>query len=269
MADVSDALTTCHHRIDRAAELRAEMSQEWNAHLATKPRGFELVHGPTPDTWEMRIKTMRPTPRSLSTRFGEWLYQLRAALDGLTYALAIRDSGEDPPPKASSVYFPIFDSAKKFQQNRPRLTALNDETVAELELVQPYRAAPDHLSNVPWWINELARLDRHRSGHAVRAFVSSCRVGFREPITGELRLDGNGAVEVNEERGTTIAVITAPPGLGRRDIQDLIVDIDVQNIIDVPEWRHRSTPPMSRSTLDLRMKYSEAWVANTLAHFRP
>lgn len=245
------------------------MSEEWNAHLATRPRGFQLVPGPAPGTWELQIRTNRPTPDSLSTRFGEWLYHLRATLDGLTYALAVRDSGEDPPPKASSIYFPTFDSAEKFQQNRSRLSALDDETVGDLELIQPYHAVPNHLSNVSWWINELARLDRHRRGHAVRAFITSCRMGFREPVVGEPMFDGDVAVEVDEEHGTAIAIVTAPADLTRHEIQELVVDLDVQNIIDVPEWRHRATPPMSRSSLDFRMKYSEAWVADTVAHFEP
>ncbi|MDT5258885.1 MAG: hypothetical protein QOD10_3965 [Mycobacterium sp.] len=52
-------------------------------------------------------------PVQLSTLFGEWLYLLRAALDGIVYHLAVRDSGQNPPPAERSLQFPVFlDPAK-------------------------------------------------------------------------------------------------------------------------------------------------------------
>lgn len=264
--EYEDSFTLCFARVDRASEIREAMAEEWNAHLESKPREFRLVPAAT-GQWDMQIHALTPTPEKLSMLFGEWLYQLRAGLDGLAYQLAVRDSGEDPPPNPSGIYFPIFDSKTKFTKNRPRIGAMNHETVADLERIQPYHAEPSHLSNVLWWINELARLDRHRRGHAVRAHIRKFRIGVHPPAQCQIVLSGKSSVEIDEGNGTVIARVSAPANLTAPEVQELLVP-DVENVPDIPEWLNRATAPIDNSLLDFRMKYAEIWVMDAITHFQ-
>lgn len=70
------------------------------------PRQFGLV-AEADTRWTFVINTIEPMPVRISALFGEWLYLLRAALDGAAYYVAVRDSGQNPPPNERSIYFPI------------------------------------------------------------------------------------------------------------------------------------------------------------------
>lgn len=135
--------------------------------------------------WTLVIHTIEPMPVRLSALFGEWLYLLRAALDGAAYYVAVRDSGQNPPPNERSIYFPIKTDAAKYdsQGHRQALVAFSDQTFADLRSVQPFNAQPDHKSNVLWWIEELARIDRHRYGHTLAPHIVKVRVGLKPPLT--------------------------------------------------------------------------------------
>ena len=49
---------------------------------------------------------------------GDSLHNLRCALDHLVYAIAVHESGTEPPPDGNKLMFPITDTAKKMQSNR-------------------------------------------------------------------------------------------------------------------------------------------------------
>lgn len=57
-----------------------------------------------------------PFPDNLSVMFGEWLYLLRSALDGLMYELVVHDTQLDPPRNARRIYYPINATADNFAQ---------------------------------------------------------------------------------------------------------------------------------------------------------
>lgn len=151
----------------------------------TATRRFGLLADAESGTrWTLVINTNEPMPVRISTLFGEWLYLLRAALDGVAYYAAVRDSGQNPPPNERSIYFPIKTDATKYDStgHMEALKALSNTTFADLRTVQPFNAQPDHMSNVLWWIEELARIDRHRRGHALAAHIVNVRVGLRPPL---------------------------------------------------------------------------------------
>ncbi|MGO4598502.1 hypothetical protein [Terrabacter sp. 2RAF25] len=112
------------------------------------------------------MKRVVPLPEELTLILGEFLYQLRAALDNCLYAVAVIVSGSNPPPGASALQWPICDTAEAFSKQRSRLKHLPERLVACLEAIQPYQA------DLPAWnslrlLNDLARVDRHRALHLV------------------------------------------------------------------------------------------------------
>ena len=80
--------------------------------------------------------------------------------------MAVRDGGQNPPPNERGLMFPTFDDATKFdnKSHRGRLKALSDNSFDLLRYVQPFNAQPDHLGNVLWWLDELARIDDTATG---------------------------------------------------------------------------------------------------------
>jgi hypothetical protein len=98
-------------------------------------------------------------PDELSIAAGETIYNLRASLDYLVFALSWHDSGTRPVDKlAQDLQFPIAgDSARFVKAAKHRLKGVSPGHVTLLESYQPYRGRP--------WMARLADLsnaDKHR-----------------------------------------------------------------------------------------------------------
>lgn len=78
-------------RVRRAGEIRDEIGHRWED-FAEHPRRLTALPGQNDCEWVFGVRTVIPMPIRLSTLFGEWLYELRAALDGTAYHLAVCDS---------------------------------------------------------------------------------------------------------------------------------------------------------------------------------
>jgi hypothetical protein len=48
----------------------------------------------------VRVVPREPVPHTLGLDLGEFPYQVRASLDNCLYAVAVIDSGQNPPPQA-------------------------------------------------------------------------------------------------------------------------------------------------------------------------
>lgn len=251
-------------RARRAGDIRNEIGRIWSEYLEKRPRRLGAI--PSDDeSWFLVIKTVLPLPVRLSTLFGEWLYELRAALDGLAYHLAVRDSGANPPPAERGVYFPIFTDSAKFDSpdHRGKMQAISDDTFKLLRHIQPFKDVLDHRSNVLWWIDELARIDRHRRGHALAAHVMNMRVGLEEPLllVRMLLPDPPRPLPIDDLLPTPILEFTAPKGWIEAQIRDHIEYSNATtNVLDVTEWARKASHPMARLKLDKRMWLCEQYI---------
>jgi hypothetical protein len=119
---------------------------------------------------------------------GEFLYQLRAALDGAIYACAVQDSGADPPPRVSSLEFPICEKKEDWKKQTRKIAALNLGRQRFIELMQPFEE-PDiepalrigNFNRALRHLNDLARLDRHRKLHGLCTAVVALKPLLRLP----------------------------------------------------------------------------------------
>lgn len=262
-------LDICRDRVQRAAETRDQMSDEWNAYMGAEnpPRQFGLVQDdPNVNTWTFVLNTLVPMPVRLSTLFGEWLYQLRAALDGFVFYLGVRDSGQNPPPAERSLQFPVMLDSAKYDStdHRGKLQALSDTTFGHLRHVQPFNAQPDHLANVLWWLEELARIDRHRRGHALAPHIIKSRIGLKPPLQlnkHHLPQLATQRVPIDEWAPMPIIDIDAPADWDESQIkQNMDISDALLNAVDVTEWAERSTAPMNSVDLGPRMALCESLV---------
>lgn len=135
------------------------MTDVWNEYLEPHPFDFDLIRH-SDRVLLMRCYQHQPIPAALPAIFGEWLYNLRSALDYIVWAAAAHASGSVPPPNESGLQYPIYDDETTWQRNLWRLKWLAPHHVEMLETMQPFRSDPD--ANFLGWINRLARIDRHR-----------------------------------------------------------------------------------------------------------
>lgn len=257
-------------RVHRAGEIREAIGAQWTEYIDRKPHPLAVVADTESDTrWSFVISTNEPMPVRISTLFGEWLYLLRAALDGTAYYVAVRDSGQNPPPNERRIYFPIKDDATKYDSpnHRNDLAALSDQTFADLRTVQPFNAQPDHKSNVLWWIEELARIDRHRYGHALAPHLVNVRIGLKPPltlVTNNLPASGSKRLPIDESAPMTLAVFEAPAEFDKGAVYEHMVIDATENAIDVTEWVANASAPMDTMDLGQRMGLCEQFVLHNI-----
>ena len=151
------------------------MSELWNAYLDPHPFDFSLIRQ-SETTYVLRVEQQTPVPPELSVLFGEWLYNMRSALDYIVWATAVHTSGKMPPPGEGVLQYPIYEDADAWSKNLYRLKPLAEHHRAMLLMMQPFNSEYPE-ANFLGWINRLARIDRHR-----RLAIWTARLAEATPV---------------------------------------------------------------------------------------
>lgn len=122
-----------------------------------------------------------PSLNQWSLIAGDCVHNLRSALDNLVYALAIRDSGNDPPPSADRLQFPIADDNGAFVKQGFRIAPLSDATQARIERAQPYNRPHQELPPLLSLLRDFNNLDKHRLLNVVIANVQQGHIRLEYP----------------------------------------------------------------------------------------
>lgn len=169
--DTWEAFDGVWERMRRAKTHREAASQEWSAWLTDyEPYGPWLYEEGDGD-WTLSIRQFSPPPPSIAIELGEWLYNLRAALDYTVYAVAIFNAKSDPPPNEAVLQWPICNTEASFRQNYYRIKPLSDKHRAWIEEAQPYANDSEPMHAAIYWVNHLSRIDRHRQLQVVGAYI--------------------------------------------------------------------------------------------------
>lgn len=99
-------------RLDRATELYEQFWQVWANYLEQRPHRLTMDIDPDGST-RIRVERLTPIPLRLPLLLGEYLYELRAALDNCLYTVAVIDSEQSPPLNAELLEWPIYLTPKK------------------------------------------------------------------------------------------------------------------------------------------------------------
>ncbi|WP_199515968.1 hypothetical protein [Nucisporomicrobium flavum] len=204
-------------RLDRALSRRREFADAWAAYIAPHPWNAELS-AMSADTFEIRVRTDTPAPASLGLAFSDWLAALRAALDNGLYAWVAAETGQDPPPDAGKLQFPIATTPADFRNQSRRLANAPTYIVAALEKAQPYQSPYGPESNLLYWLHELARVDRHRRLHLGLGRVSGHRVQVGVPLGTTVTFDTSIQPYAPVNETLTIARFTTSQPLSASDI---------------------------------------------------
>jgi hypothetical protein len=114
---------------------------------------------------------------------GDAVHCWRSALDHAVYAMAVHDTGQNPPPGERALCFPIQCTPEKFGRRISRdLPGLKESSVAAVESVQPYRRATRQPGLLR--LADLDNQDKHRSIRVVAVAPRDAEVGFSTDVSG-------------------------------------------------------------------------------------
>ena len=192
----------------------------------------------------------------LALEFGEFLYQLRAALDSLIYETAVVVSGQDPPPNAEELEFPIRPSETSFHNTTGKIEPLADHHKVWIEDMQPYRAeyeteGLEFTAKALDTINDLARKDRHRGLRVIASWGSNRNPQFDLPPGCSLewvQVTEDGLLE-RESEVATFKIRNWDRGMKMHANPNLMIDVTVE---DLP-------PPADDE--DTLFRRSRGWIA--------
>lgn len=176
---------------------RARQHLEWiDTHLQPWIQGDAHTHWLEPNTdapSEARVMaklTKEPRPYPLSVRIGEFLHNMRSALDLLAYELALAYTQPLPDEIAESSEFPIFGDEdrqgnggvgsanfsllKRNGDPAPghglyKIRGMDPAAQTIVEGLQPYHRSADFREHPLWKLHELDRINKHRLLHVVAA----------------------------------------------------------------------------------------------------
>lgn len=115
---------------------------------------------------------------ALSVLVGDYIHNLRCALDHLVYAIAIYESRQDPPPEANKLAFPLACNAAQFHDAKRRIKSLSDPVRAIIEAVQPYNRPHPELPPLLGLLGELDDIDKHRLLQVVIGAFKKASFGY-------------------------------------------------------------------------------------------
>ncbi len=247
-------------RHDRAKEKRREFGECWAKYISEHPWDID-VRNVGPCTLEILAVVREPAPVELALIFSEWLAALRAALDNALYALAAATSGQNPPPQAERIQYPICSTPEEFKKQARRLSTLPQNVIEALEKSQPYQSPYGPESNLTYWIHELARKDRHRSLHVGLGRVDEHRTRVAPPPEVTIEFDQTVKPYSHIEDELVMGRLTAS-----RPIRPREITADLRGVAIAPEiqaWAEFTLGGKSQSLQD-RMIYTEIFTRNHL-----
>jgi hypothetical protein len=114
----------------------ARVTDEWGE---TNPLTFEHEVNSNATEHTFRIRVTSPADSwGWAAILGDALHNLRGALDHIVFALAMAQTGKDPPGDERTLAFPICRDPTYFNRQRYRIKSLDDPTQAAIERLQPY-----------------------------------------------------------------------------------------------------------------------------------
>lgn len=242
-------LSLSQARVNRAQDNIKEFSQLLGEYLEGHPSRIRVDidaqgHG------AIRVERREPIPEQLSILLGEALQNLRAGLDNCLYAVAIIDSGSNPPPGDSQLQWPIAHSPKEWNANKKRLQHLSPHLIEALHRIQPFQAEN------PGWnclriLHDLARIDRHRAAHELAMIPEKVKGTFDKKTIRDLKINKG---PLDDE-----GIVVTFTKLGDEELTPMMLDLQFEFDIDVRDVEMAphivtGTPSRPWGSLDNRLK---------------
>ena len=164
--------TTARGKVDRATEHRVTMGAEHRQ--SPPPTGLRA----DVDGSSCQLYCEYDCSSRLSYVFGDWLANMRAAVDYAFFQIAVHETRQDPPTRQRTRQFPITrdpaDFAQRLTSQSNPLHGFRQSTIDMIERMQPYNGTYGPDGDALLWLHDLARIERHRGiariGGLIRRF---------------------------------------------------------------------------------------------------
>ena len=209
-------------------------------------------------TYVLHLWQEAPTPPEFAVTMGEWLYNVRSALDYLIWATAAHVSGENPPPREDRLQYPIYDSERAWRNNLHRLEPLAEHHREMIRIMQPFASDAD--ANFLGWINRLARIDRHRRLVDGTAYLAELEPVVQVPSGSSVRFEWGERV-LAHGRAEVARITVSPWAEGMEVAVNPRVGIDPE----IGEWS--SSPFWGGIRFEDRLRMMQIFVAGEIAAY--
>lgn len=164
--DTMSGLDSTYRKLCRARHHASELRKLLDAVLDGRGDRIGIHPDSEPTKLVFGVKGPITVPPHVSAALGDYLFNMRAALDHLAWAL-VPDSAHIKTRRPRQIQFPIQEAAfdGKGKPTPARILGVTDQTVIEaVEAVQPYNAeTPQTPRTHPLWLlSQLCNLDKHR-----------------------------------------------------------------------------------------------------------
>lgn len=166
-------------RIARAAEHFEEINATVNAFVDADPYLLRLKRHP--DGWYVsEIREITKGDADLfGLVFGDFLHNLRSALDNLVWQLVIFN-GCTPSGGTGGNAFPICSSWPRFLDSMFRLRGVALDHVAFIEALQPYEGRNEPVHEALRVVHHLSNVDKHQIIHQSLVIPTGREINVRE-----------------------------------------------------------------------------------------
>src|SRR5579863_3618687 len=122
-----------------------------------------------------------PPLQRWSLIIGDAIHNLRCSLDHLIYAIAAHESGQNPPPDADILAFPVRDDCPAFTKaERRNLVGISQNVRTTIETVQPYHRRHPKLPSPLAILRDLDNANKHKL----------LRLAYATPVYGDIGFSG-------------------------------------------------------------------------------
>jgi hypothetical protein len=136
--------------------------------------------------WELRLSGVKNIPETWPLIIGDAVNNLRSALDHLMWNLVLLNNGGP----ARGTQFPISINGNSYDGDTGQLTAgASVAHIAKIKSLQPYHRVGTEQTHPLFWVNELARFDKHRVLLLSEIAIPSGGIGIQHLEGFDLQLD--------------------------------------------------------------------------------
>lgn len=158
--DLVDPPERFRAKLDRAGELLTTIHAELAAYYDSQPYAFRSERLDDPPRLVVTIESVQPPPPRLGVLMGEFVHDLRSALDHLVWQLALTRVAEP----CARLQFPIYTARPRSGWKRVAADRLQDvpgAAVKMIERLQPYHSTAPQAAALAV-VQALSNEDKHR-----------------------------------------------------------------------------------------------------------
>jgi len=208
---LSPEFASCWLKLGRAEEHADTIKSELLAWAHSKPYVIRRKASPDGSRHSLVLDDIKSTVPldHWAVIFGDFVHNLRSALDHFIYGCAVYETSINPPPGDRQLQFPIYDTAASFAKRRSCIKPLSAGMRGAIEGVQPYnRRHPTHPPLLAL-IGEFDNADKHRLLNVVLSQQANAELNFTLPPG--VRIPVAKFMNGPLERGTELAWFTVDP----------------------------------------------------------